>query len=80
MKLVAVNGRKWSSDVLKDAIQSAQQTHQPIEVIAETADIFKTYSIPYDGGLKSPHLERVEGQPDLLGEIIQAKTGTARKP
>ena len=80
MRLVALNGRKWSSDVLKDAITSAQQSHQPIEVIAETADIFKTYSISYDGGLKSPHLERVEGQPDLLGEIIQAKTGTARKP
>jgi predicted metalloprotease with PDZ domain len=80
MKMVGVNGRKWSSDVLKDAIKSAQQTHQPIEVIAETADIFKTYSIPYDGGLKSPHLERIAGQPDVLSEIIKAKTGASPKP
>jgi hypothetical protein len=80
MKLVAVNGRKWSSAVLKDAIKSAHENHQPIEVIAEIADMFKTYSITYDEGLQSPHLERVEGQPDVLGEIIKAKTGGTTKP
>jgi len=80
MKLVAVNGRKWSSAVLKDAIKSVHENHQPIEVIVEIADMFKTYSITYDEGLKSPHLERVEGQPDVLSEIIKAKTGAAAKP
>jgi hypothetical protein len=49
-------------------------------VIAEIADMFKTYSITYDEGLQSPHLERVEGQPDVLGEIIKAKTGGTTKP
>ena len=79
MKLVAVNGRKWSSEVLQDAIKSAYESHQPIEVVVEIGDLFKTLSIQYDGGLKSPHLERVEGQPDLLGEIIKAKTGESPK-
>jgi hypothetical protein len=41
--------------------------------------MFKTYSITYDGGLKSPHLERVEGQADILSDIIKAKTGVAAK-
>ena len=80
MKLVAVNGRKWSSAVLKDAIKGAHENHQPIEVIVEIADMFKTYSIAYDGGVKSPHLERVEGQPDVLSEILKAKTGATPKP
>jgi predicted metalloprotease with PDZ domain len=80
MKLVAVNGRAWSSAVLKDAIKGAHANHQPIEVIAEIADMFKTYSIAYEEGVKSPHLERVEGQPDVLSEILKAKTGAAPKP
>jgi predicted metalloprotease with PDZ domain len=80
MKMVAVDGKKWSSAVLNDAIKGAQQSHHPIEVIAETADMFKTYSISYDGGLKNPHLEREEGPADLLSDIIRSKTTTAPKP
>jgi predicted metalloprotease with PDZ domain len=75
MKLVAVNGRKWSSAILRDAIKSAHESHQPMEVIVEIGDLFKAFSIQYEGGLKSPHLERAEGQPDVLSQIIKAKTG-----
>ena len=80
MKLIAINGRAWSSTVLSQALRSAQTNHQPVEVIAETGEFFKTYSIPYFEGEKIPHLERVEGQADLLTEILKSKTGPAAKP
>jgi predicted metalloprotease with PDZ domain len=80
LKLIAVNGRAWTPTVLTQALRSAQTNHQPIEVIAETGEFFKTYSIPYFEGEKIPHLERVEGQPDLLTEILKAKTGPPAKP
>jgi predicted metalloprotease with PDZ domain len=75
MKLIAINSRKYSSDVLRGALKSAHETRQPIEVIAESSEVFKTYSIPYYDGEKIPHLERVEGQPDILGNILKPKTG-----
>jgi predicted metalloprotease with PDZ domain len=80
MKLVAVNGRRWTSQVLHDAISKAQQDHHPIELIVETAEFFKTYSIPYFEGEKNPHLERVESQADILDDILKPKIGASVKP
>lgn len=80
MKLLAVNGRRWSSAVLTDALNTAHASRQPIEFIAQNGEFFKTYSVPYADGVKSPHLERVDTQPDLLTSIIRAKTGTPSKP
>ena len=75
MKMIAVNGRKYSVDRLREALKSAQDTHQPIELIVEASQFYKTYSVPYYEGEKIPHLERVEGQPDILGNILKPKTG-----
>ncbi len=80
MTLIAVNGRRWSREILAEALHSGQANHQPIEVIVEIGDFFKTYTIPYFDGEKNPHLERVEGQPDLLSDIYKPKTGPAAKP
>jgi predicted metalloprotease with PDZ domain len=76
MKVIAVNGRKYSTDILREAIKSAHDTRQLIAVIAEASQFYKTYSIAYFDGEKIPHLERVEGQPDILANILKPKTGT----
>ena len=74
MRLVAVNGRRWTPPVLRAAIKAAQGSNQPIELLIENAQFFKTYSIDYHDGEKNPHLERVEGQPDVLGDILKPMT------
>ena len=74
MRLVAVNERKWSPPVLHAAIKAAQGSNQPIELLVENAQFFKTYSVDYHDGEKNPHLERVAGQPDVLGDILKPMT------
>jgi predicted metalloprotease with PDZ domain len=74
MKLRAVNGRKWTPEILRSALKSAQEHQQPIELLVENAQFFKTYSVPYYGGEKNPHLERVTDKPDILDEIIKPLT------
>jgi predicted metalloprotease with PDZ domain len=74
MKLVAVNGRKWTAPVLHAAIKAAQGTAAPIELLVENAQFFQTYSISYHEGEKNPHLERVSGQPDLLSALLNPLT------
>jgi len=74
MKLVAVNGRKWSPPVLRAALKAAQGSDQPIELLVENAQFFKTYSVPYHDGERNPHLERVAHQPDILGDILKPLT------
>jgi predicted metalloprotease with PDZ domain len=70
MKLVAVNGRRSTPEVLHDALKTAQGTNQPIDLLVENAQFFKTYSIAYHDGERNPHLERVADQPDILGDIL----------
>ena len=47
----------------------------PLELLLENLDTFKTYKVDYHGGEKFPHLERVAGKPDLVSAIGQAKAG-----
>ena len=73
MKIVAVNGHKFSSDAWHDAIAAAKTNSAPIELIVENADYFRTVKLDYHGGEKYPHLVRDESKPDLLTEIFKAK-------
>ena len=74
MNLIAINGRKWTPAVLSAALRAAQASHQPIEVLAENGQYYKTYSIPYSKGERYPHLRRVEAKPDLLDEILKPRS------
>jgi predicted metalloprotease with PDZ domain len=74
MNLVAVNGRKWSPVLLHAAVKAAQGSDQPIELLVENAQFFKTCSVVYHDGEKNPHLERVADQPDILGDILKPLT------
>jgi predicted metalloprotease with PDZ domain len=73
MKLVAVNGRQFSSDVLREALKAAKNSPAPIELLVENTDYYKTYKIDYHGGEKYPHLVRDDSKPDLLSDILKAK-------
>ena len=71
--LVAVNGRAYSADVLKDAVAAAKDGKAPIELLLKYQDKYRTVPVDYHGGLQYPHLERIEGTPDYLSQIIKAK-------
>jgi predicted metalloprotease with PDZ domain len=73
MKLVAVNGRRFSPDVLREALKAAKNGSAPIELLVENTDYYKTYKIDYHGGEKYPHLVRDDSKPDLLSDILKAK-------
>ena len=73
MKLVAVNGRRFSPEILRDAIKAAKQTSTPIDLLVENSDYYKTYNINYHAGEKYPHLVRDDSKPDLLTDILKAR-------
>jgi predicted metalloprotease with PDZ domain len=73
MKLLAVNGRKFDDDLLKDAIK-ATPSSKSIELLFENATYYMTAKLSYDGGPRSPHLDRVGETPDLIEKIIAPRT------
>jgi predicted metalloprotease with PDZ domain len=73
MKLIAVNGRQYSPDVLRDALKAGKGGSAPLELLVENTDYYKAYKLDYHGGERYPHLLRDESKPDLLTEIYKAK-------
>jgi predicted metalloprotease with PDZ domain len=73
MKLVAVNGRKFSKGVLQDALRESKNSAAAIELLVENTEYYKTYKLDYHEGEKFPHLVRDESKPDLLSDIIKAR-------
>jgi len=72
MRLVAVNGRRWTPEILREAIRQAKGGKEPMELLVENAEYFHTYRVDYHGGERYPHLER-NTKPDLLSEIARMK-------
>ena len=77
MHLLAVNGRRWTPELLRDAIKRAKSNKDPIELLAENNDYFQTYRVEYHGGEKYPHLEAISGKSDVLSEISRMKAAPA---
>jgi predicted metalloprotease with PDZ domain len=73
MKVIAVNGRKFSDEIFRDALKEAQTGSAPVELLVENSEYFHTFKLDYHGGEKYPHLVRVDSKPDMLSEIIKAR-------
>ncbi len=70
MRLQAVNDQAFSITNLRDAILSAEHNNAPIKLLLRRSKEFVTVLLDYHGGLRYPHLERVESTPDLLDAVL----------
>lgn len=69
--LVAVNGRKYTPDLLRDELKLGKESKAPLQLLVSSGDFYKTHSLDYHGGEKYAHLVRDESKPDVLGDIIK---------
>jgi len=76
-KILGVDGHRWNHsrfpNLLREAIRAAQGRSQPLRLLVENTDYYKTIEIAYHGGERYPHLERDASKPDLLTEIIKPR-------
>jgi predicted metalloprotease with PDZ domain len=80
MRLVAVNGRRWSADNLREALRAAKTASEPIELLIENDGYFHNHAVDYHGGERYPHLQSTNAR-DVLGEIAKrraAEVGPAK--
>jgi predicted metalloprotease with PDZ domain len=71
MKVIAVNGRRFTPQVFRDALWASKDKSQPLQLLVENTDYFGTFNLDYHGGEKYPHLVRDESKPDMLTDIIR---------
>lgn len=72
MRMVAVNGRRFTIQAFRDALSAGKTSKEPLQLIVENDDYFRTYNLDYHGGEKYPHLVREDSKPDLLTDIVRA--------
>jgi predicted metalloprotease with PDZ domain len=72
MKVIGVNGKKFSTNRLRDAIADSV-TRKKIEFLMEDGEDLRTVVVPYAEGLRYLELARVDGKPDVLADILKPR-------
>jgi len=74
MKIIAVNGRQATDDLLHQGIRDAKASGPDVELIVQNTGYFKVVKINYHGGEKYPHLVRDSGRRARLDNILKPMT------
>lgn len=79
-KIMAVNDKVYSPDNLREAIRGAKDPSKEIRLIVQADSFVSTVQVNYHDGERYPALERVEGTPAYLDDIIKPLTTPERAP
>ena len=72
-EIVAVNGRAYTGDRLKDAVKQAKGSKEPIRLLLKSGDRFRDVAIDYHGGLRYPHLVKTASGEAGLDKLLQPR-------
>jgi predicted metalloprotease with PDZ domain len=73
-KLIAINGQSYSDENLKRAVREAKGRAEPLSLLVQQGDIYRTVDVHWDGGLRYPHLERTGEGPGGLDALYAPLT------
>lgn len=75
MEITAVDDKEFSPEALEHAISRAQHSSVPIKLLVKSNGHYQTLEVDYHGGLRYPHLERVNGTSDYIDQIARPLKG-----
>ena len=70
-KILAVNGRSFDGDALKRAIVAATKSKEPIRLLVQNGDTFRTLDLDWHGGMRYPRLQPTAGGKGTLDALLQ---------
>ncbi len=71
MKVIGINGRVFTPDLLSDALKASLNNSQAIQFLVVVDDYYKTCTVDYHGGERYPHLVRDTAKPDYLDDLLK---------
>jgi predicted metalloprotease with PDZ domain len=74
-QVMAVNGKAYDPDTIKDAITAAKTSQQPIQLLVKRGDRFMTVPVDYHGGLRYPWIEPAGAGQQGLDRLLAPRTG-----
>jgi len=79
-KIMAVNDKVFSKDEVLEAIREAKNPTKPVRMILQADSFVSTVQIDYHDGERYPALQRVDGTPAYLDDIIKPLTTPEKAP
>jgi predicted metalloprotease with PDZ domain len=76
-RVIAVDGRKWSSDVFHEELAGRKGGNEPLHLIVLSDDRYRTVDVPVYTGERFPHLVRDASRPDELVKVYAPRTFVA---
>jgi predicted metalloprotease with PDZ domain len=80
MKIVAINGRRFTPKVARAALALGKGKPEPVELIVQNGDFMTVHKLDYHDGERWPSLERDPTRPDLLTAILSPRTWKPAAP
>ena len=74
-QLMAVDGKAYDADTIKDAITAAKTSKDPIQLLIKRGDRFTTVPVDYHGGLRYPWIEPASAGEQPLDRLLAPRTG-----
>ena len=74
MKPLAVNGRRFTVERLRDELRAGKNGTEPLELIAADGEFVRSFRLDWHGGELHPALARDPAKPDLVSEILRPLT------
>ncbi len=78
--VMAVNGKAYDGDTIKDAITAAKTAKEPIQLLIKRGDRFMTVPVDYHAGLRYPWIEPATAGEQPLDRLLAPKTGPLPPP
>ena len=72
-KLLGIGGHVYTPRAVEAVLADTKGGTGPIDVVVADGDALRILRLDYHDGLRYPHLERIEGRPDVLSDIIHAR-------
>jgi predicted metalloprotease with PDZ domain len=69
-EIMAINGRKFDMDAIKQAIRDAAGNGPAPELLIHDGDVYRTVKLDWHGGLRYPRLEKVGTAPGTLDALL----------
>jgi predicted metalloprotease with PDZ domain len=74
-QVMAVNGKAYDAETIKDAITAAKTSKEPIQLLVKRGDRFMTVPVDYHGGLRYPWLEPAGAGEQPFDRLLAPRTG-----
>ena len=74
-QVIAVNGKAYGGDTIKDAVTAAKTGTAPIALLIKRGDRYMTVTVDYHGGLRYPWIEPAAAGEQPLDRLLAPKTG-----